>query len=135
MSQHSIMARFLGVDYGEVKTGVALSDESGSFAFPHSVITTSGLEDLADALAAIAAREGASGVVIGEPPRIEGMDSRVRETIHVLAETLARKSGLEVFLENEMFTTKIAEAHSKENADASAAALVLQSFLDRRKSI
>lgn len=126
--------KYLGIDYGTRRVGVAVSDDNGSIAFPREVIGNKSFEEILQSVHEFAVREDISVVVLGLPRRIEGMDGAVREEILRFGEALEAK-GVAVAYEDEMLTTKIAEAHSTANRDASAAALILQSYLDRRNSV
>lgn len=132
--------RYLGIDYGKNKIGLALSDEDGRMAFPYSVVHN--IREAADA----AIREGVRTVVVGLPLSATGGDSSETAAARKFAEDLEEelesihknrpgdKSGkIPIVFENELFTTKIAERHTaKDKADASAAALILQSYLDKQ---
>ncbi len=118
--------RYLGIDYGQKKIGLALSDPEGRIAFPHSTART--LEEAA----AIATREGVGAVVIGLPIPFRGRPSAQTRAVRAFAARLERALQLPMAFENEVFTTKLAERHTaKGKADASAAALILQSYLDK----
>ena len=124
--------KYLGIDYGRARIGLAVSDEGGTFAFPLGVINNvRGLEEITKAVT----DKGATSLVVGLPQAIEGMDQSLILEIQQFAEGLKAKIGLPVFFENEMLTSKIAEASSKASSDAAAAALILQSFLDRQNRV
>jgi putative Holliday junction resolvase len=120
--------RYLGIDYGRKRIGVAVSDPDGRMAFPHSTVRTP------EEAAAIAKREGVGAVVIGLPIPFRAQPSAQTRAVRAFAARLKRALQLPMAFENEVFTTKLAERHTpEENADASAAALILQSYLDRKK--
>ncbi len=111
--------RYLGVDYGSSKIGLAFSDEAGTMGFPHSIISNTPRTVVE--LSALIAKENVGAVVIGE------------------SRTLA---GVPVFYESEVFTSaearrapakeaKSRAAKSRAAVDASAAALILTSYLSR----
>jgi len=124
--------KFLGIDYGEKRIGIAVSDESGMIAFPHTTIenissTLSEIKKICDA-------EKPAQIVIGMPMRI-GEVSPMMRTIQMFGDTIMRFTKIPVAYENEIFTTKMA-MHSgakKNTVDQSAAALILQSWIDRNK--
>lgn len=119
---------YLGIDYGEKRIGLALSDVEGRMAFPHDTVG-----NIADVVAA-AKREGVGKVVVGVPISFGGNESEQAEHIRRFAAELSSAVELPVVFENEVFTSKIAERmSSREHADESAAALILQSYLDRMK--
>ncbi len=135
-----IHMKYLGIDYGTKKSGVAISDADGRVAFPHSVVPAS------DALATIAAlveKEGVGQIVVGESRDLAGAPNVVQAQIAEFGRELGELTGVSVTYEQEFFTSALAArqfapaeksrkanpAHT--NLDASAAALLLQSFLDR----
>ncbi|MBI3627492.1 MAG: Holliday junction resolvase RuvX [Candidatus Sungbacteria bacterium] len=127
--------KYLGIDYGRARVGISLSDVEGKIAFPHTVLANNSAEEIIDAVCLLVREEGVENVVLGEPQAILGMVRDVREEIENFGKNLASRCPAKVHFEDEMFTTKIAEMHSKENSDASAAALILQSFLDKRNRV
>lgn len=118
--------RYLGVDYGSKRIGLALSDAEGCIAFPHSVVGSIG------DVVAVARREGVGGLVIGLPVPFGGGSSRETAAVRAFAERLGKQVELPMVFENEVLTSAFAERSSgDEAADAAAAALILQSYLDR----
>lgn len=121
--------RYLGIDYGEKRIGLALSDEGGRLAFPHGV--ASRFEEVVEAIR----REGVGVVVIGLPFTLSGEALAEAEAVRSFAARLGKAVQLPIAFEDERFTSKIAERHTpKEKADASAAALILQSYLDTQRT-
>lgn len=119
--------RYLGIDYGEKRIGLAISDAAGRIAFPHA--TVGRIDEVLDSIASL----GAGAVVIGLPLSLDGTDSEETRAVRAFAVRLTELVPLPIAFENEMFTTKMAEAHSpREAADAAAAALILQSYLDKQ---
>lgn len=132
--------RYLGIDYGSSKIGLALSDESGAMGFPHSIIPNT--PKLADELCALIAKENVGAVVIGESRTLSGGENPIAKDARALGEALIARAGAPVFYESEVFTSAEArrapgkEAKSRApkgraNVDASAAALILTSYLSR----
>lgn len=123
--------RFLGIDYGSKRVGTALSDETGVLAFPHSVIPND--ERLIPALKKIVTEEGVTEIVMGESRDYKGKENPIMESILVCKEALERTTNLPVHLEPEFLTSAQAAyfqgKHDK--LDASAAAIILQAYLDR----
>ncbi len=128
--------RFLGIDYGTKRVGVALSDEAGQFAMPLSVIQNSkSLEHLVGEVTVLAQKNVVTTIVLGESKNYKG------EANAILEKSLEFKNALEaagftVHLEPEFMTSAHAEKLQGKNdlLDASAAALILQSFLDSSKN-
>ncbi len=127
--------RYLGIDYGTKKTGLALSDEAGTMGFPKAVVPTDAT--LAERLAALIAQEGVGAVVIGESKDFSGADNPIAEAARALGKELAAQAGVPVFYEPETLTTQEARRlptgeRMSGIVDASAAALILTSYLTRQ---
>lgn len=125
--------KLLGIDYGTKKVGIALSDEGGRLAFPYAVISNIGslLEDIRN----ICEKEAVDTIVIGESQDFGGKPNPVMKKIGPFKKKLEEKLGLPVFLEPEYLTSKQARNIQEDSAltDASAAAIILQSHLDKHK--
>lgn len=125
------MTLFLGIDYGTKRVGIAVSDASGRLAFPKKVVPQSPL--LVDVIALYADEEGAQGIVIGESRDLSGAPNAILPAIHRFGDALAKKTGLSVAYEPEYWTSQ--EARKTQGMtdmnDASAAALILQRYLDK----
>ena len=122
--------KMIGVDYGEKRVGIAVSDVEGKMAFPKTIIENS--SSLAEDIKNLATEVGATQIVIGESKDFKGNDNPVMSKINKLKEAL-ENLGLTVTFEPEFMTSKLAERQgSANNLDASAAALILQSYLDRK---
>ena len=119
--------RYLGIDYGEKRIGLAVSDHDGKIAFPRKVVSR-----LAEVIEFIQ-NEDVGQVVIGLPLAANGGKTEATTAVTTFADELGRAVELPIVFENEVFTSKIAERTSaRERADAAAAALILQSFLDKQ---
>ncbi len=134
--------RYLGIDYGSSNIGLALSDEAGTMGFPHTILANT--PRLVDELCALIAKENIGAVVIGESRTLMGGENPIAKGARALGESIVARSGTPVFYESEVFTTALArrapekEAKSRSpkshaKVDASAAALILTSFLTRQK--
>ncbi len=119
--------KYLGIDYGTKKIGLAYSDDAGVMAFPLAVIPNdSGAHDR---IKEIAKEKEVKGIVIGHSQNHDGSDNPVMEHVHLFVEEL---TDYKVVLEPEFLTTVQAKRMSEDSvADASAAAIILQSYLDR----
>jgi putative Holliday junction resolvase len=125
--------RYLGVDYGTKKVGFALSDEAGRLAFPYAVIPNAG--DLPERVKEICEKEGVGGIIIGESRDFSGVPNPVMKKILPFKKKLEETLGIPVSLEPEYLTSKQARNIQEGSAmtDASAAAIILQSYLDKPK--
>lgn len=119
--------RYLGIDYGEKRIGLALSDPEGKVAIPYSVVGFFG------GVVSAVKKENIGKIVVGLPIGFSGKDTDQTKIIRKFAEALEKKVKLPVELENEVLSTKIAsQFSSKDKIDASAAAIILQSYLDKQ---
>ncbi len=137
--------KYIGIDYGTKKIGVALSDETGSIAFPHSVVAAG--PGALSAIAALIQEQAVGEIILGESRNFAGEKNEVMEDIEQFKKDIGELAGLVVTYEREFFTSALAarqfapeEKSRKKNPsqdalDASAAALILQSYLDRRKNV
>ena len=125
--------RYLGIDYGTKRVGVAISDEAGEFALPFLVLPND--KKLLTAMTAICREKNIGTIVIGESKNFAGEDNPLQEKINQFKKELEQATGLLVELELEFFTSAEAARLQGKNAklDASAAALILKSFLDKHK--
>ena len=136
--------RFLGLDVGSRRIGVAVSDELGLTAQPVLTLErrSSRREDLRS-LARLCRRYAVAGIVVGDPLHLSGEASPRTAKTRAFAAELGELAGLPVHLWDERLTTREAhrilyeagherQAHRKV-VDQVAATLILQSFLDERR--
>lgn len=132
--------RYLGVDYGSKKIGLALSDEAGTMGFPYLILKNT--PHFVDELYAIIARENVGAIVIGESRNLNGDENAIAKSAGELGSLIAEYTGIPVFYESEIFTSaearrapagaiKTRTSKTRVNIDASAAALILTSYLSR----
>jgi putative Holliday junction resolvase len=133
--------RILGLDVGDKRIGIAISDPLG--------ITAAGLETLkrvntqtdVNAVAKIAERHGAVQIVVGLPLNMDGTAGAQAEKTRTFGRKLAQATGLPIVYEDERLSTisairtltlqNVKTGHNKELVDRQAAAIILQKFLDR----
>ncbi|HEX7002348.1 MAG TPA: Holliday junction resolvase RuvX [Trueperaceae bacterium] len=136
----------LGLDVGDARIGLARADAASQVAFGRGAIERSGVKRDVEAVARLAAEEGADVVVVGLPRSMDGTDSpqtqRVRAFAAALAERLAPE-GVRVELEDERLSTRSAyrqiagsslprgKRQEKGRLDEAAAVLILESYLAR----
>jgi putative Holliday junction resolvase len=136
------MGRLLGVDPGSKRIGLAISDPEGRLASPHGVIAAG--EDSAAAIARIAGENEVEEIVVGHPRRLDGTVGLAAEQAEALAARIETAAGIPVRLWDERLTSAQGEkamiAHGakrrarRDAADRIAATIILQSFLDARRS-
>ena len=121
--------RLLGIDYGSKRVGVAVSDESRKFALPVSVIENTPI--LMAEVEKLAAEYGTKTIVLGESKDYKGQPNDIMLDILEFKRSLEAK-GYKVCFEPEFMTSVQAERIQGNNdmSDASAAAIILQSYLD-----
>lgn len=138
--------RFLGLDVGNRRIGVAVSDELGLTAQPVLTLERrrNPREDLRS-LARLCRRFGVAGIVVGNPLHLSGETSPQAARIQVFATELGELTGLPIHLWDERLTTR--EAHQilyeagrerqshRRVVDQVAATLILQGFLDSREPL
>jgi putative Holliday junction resolvase len=131
--------RIMAIDYGDARTGVAVSDAAGLLAGYTTVIRGRQAEQVADEIAKIAAERQATELVMGFPRNMDGTEGPRAELYRAFAALVEQKSGLPVQLWDERRTTieahqilhasgKRMKAHKK-NVDAVAASLILEGYL------
>ena len=128
---YSSSMRYLGVDYGSKRIGVALSDPSGSMAFPECVIENKGLRKAAEELLRLAREKGVEAVVLGESRDYQGRPNAIHAQVQNLKVFL--EAEFAVFYESETLTSAEAARGETNQLDASAAAIILNSFLTRKR--
>jgi len=142
------VGRIAGLDVGERRIGVAVSDVTGTLARPIGVVRTAGLDrDAIDVAAAeidrlAAEDDGVAGLVVGLPRRLDGLPNDMTARVEAFAATLGRRTSLPVVLQDERLTSREAESRlairekrwqdRKARLDAAAAAIILQDYLDSR---
>jgi putative Holliday junction resolvase len=140
--------RIVGLDIGERRIGVAISDATATLARPVGVLARAGsdadaLRLVADEIARLASEEdGVASVVIGLPRRLDGTANEMTPRVQAFAEQLSAASGLPVVLQDERLSSREAESRlairekdwraRKKKLDAAAAAIILQDYLDSR---
>lgn len=124
--------RYLGIDFGTKRVGIALSDEDGKMAFPKEVIENS--PRLLGRILDMCIEENVGAIVIGESKDLDGTRNPLMKKIEVFVDSLRTNTKIPVFFEPEFFTSHQAQKIQGKNAmiDASAAAIILQSFIDKR---
>jgi len=134
--------RFLGLDVGDVRIGVALSDETATLASGLPTLTRVGPRKDVKAVARIVREREVGEVVVGMPWRLDGTAGPQAEKVQAFVEALRRTVGVPVTLWDERLTSVaadelLAEAgvrrrHRNEKIDRAAAVLILQGYLDSR---
>ena len=127
--------RYLGIDYGQKRIGLALSDEGGTFAFPHGIIKGENTEEAIHEISKLVKKETITAIIVGLPLSSEGTKTTQTEAIEKFADELSNTVQLSIEFQNELLTSRMSERQGigKENRDAASAALILQDYLDRKQ--
>ena len=129
----------MSVDLGNARTGLAVSDNSESFAFPKEVITEYNTERLVEKVCEKAKEFSAERIVVGYPKNMDGSLGERAQECAAIAEQIKTKSGIEVVLWDERCTTVTAHNYlsmnnvrgkkRKQTVDAVAAVIILEDYL------
>jgi len=132
--------RVLGLDYGERRIGVALSDLLGLTAQPLTVLTR---KNLLEEIASLVKQHEVTTLVIGLPKHMHGEEGEKAEEARAFGARVAEKTGLPVEFIDERLTTvavqrmlsetEMSGAKKRAVVDKLAAALILQMWMDRKK--
>ena len=122
--------KVLALDFGSARTGVAVSDPTGTIARPLCVVARAGGEAGLDEVERIVADEGAEQVVVGHPLTLRGERGQQAHAAERFAAALRARLAVPVVLFDERFTTDLAQQTPSEvPEDARAAAHLLSSYL------
>ena len=136
-----VMPRYLGIDYGTKRIGLAISDPDGRMASPLSVVRARG-DPQGDARAVMTAVEGyeAGEIVVGLPTNMDDTEGPQAKLTRSFGRAIGQVSGLPVHYWDERLSTFAADAlirpaeltrtQRRRRRDAVAAQLILQGFLD-----
>lgn len=132
----------MGIDHGERRIGVALSDEDSRIAQPHDTLARRDPDALIAAVVELAKAHDVGEIVVGLPLGLDGREGASARRARRFAERLEKASGLPIVLWDERMTTVAAERALGEAGvrardrraivDRVAATLMLQSYLDAR---
>lgn len=135
--------RIMAIDYGDARTGVAISDPTGLLAGHTAVIRSRKPEFVAEELARIAAEHGVEELVMGFPRNMDGTEGPRAERYRAFADRVEEAVGRRPVLWDERRTTveahNILSAHNyhgakrKNTVDAVAASLILEGYLAFKK--
>ncbi len=145
--------KYLGIDYGSKRVGVALSDSGGTMAFPKKVIANKGIAALVGEIRELCSAEKVDEIVIGDSRDYHDRPNEIMKEIESFSVVLQEEIKVPVHFQLEFMTSAQASQPSaggkprgnprekmeglKGDAaliDASAAAIILQSFLDKKKA-
>jgi putative Holliday junction resolvase len=134
--------RYLAIDYGAKRTGLAVCDATESMAFPYGVLH--GRKDLAKQIARVVASENIEAIILGLPLNMDGSEGPQAKTVRSFAGELKSQIQVPIHFQDERLSSFGAEqkleeiglskGKKRERLDALAAAEILQDFLEYKQS-
>jgi putative Holliday junction resolvase len=138
--------RYLGIDYGAKRVGLSLSDDEGKMAFPYKIMKND--LELVDNIHNICGGEEVSAIVLGESDDLSGKPNKIMGCIEEFKRNLEGELDLPIYFEKEFMTSVFARGNDGKMVNAakkvkkekqvkiddSAAALILQRYLDRKNN-
>ncbi len=135
------MKRLLGLDIGEKRIGVAISDELGMIASPLVTINATG--DVVGEMQSLIAKYDIPRIIVGLPVGLSGREGPQAKKVRGIADALASDLGVEIVYSDERLSSTVAEAalisqgtrrdKRKQQIDSMAAAVILQGYLDNQR--
>lgn len=134
----------LSVDYGDVRTGIAVCDKKEFLASPVCVITERNAERLADKIKELVDKYKAEEIAVGLPRNMDGSEGFRAEACRAFGKLLEEKTSLKVVFRDERLTTVSAYTYMnmsdtrgkkrKETVDAVSAVIILEDYIRYRKN-
>ncbi|MEE2777758.1 MAG: Holliday junction resolvase RuvX [Acidobacteriota bacterium] len=138
------MTRYLGIDFGERRVGIAISDDEGRLSVPFDTLERASDRQIVGVIRQLADEEGIGGLVVGEPRTLDGEAGDAAKRVRSFAAKLEEGTGIQVRFIDEALTTVEAESRLREagvprrrmakKRDALAAQILLQEWLDQEAS-
>lgn len=135
--------KIMSVDYGDVRTGIAMSDIRGILASPYTVIKESYQPKLVEKIVEIIKENKIEKIIIGLPRNMDGSYGYRCDECKSLGQAITDVIDIEIAYEDERLTTVMAHnvlssnnvrgQKRKDNVDAVSAVMILQSYLDKNK--
>jgi len=136
--------RIMAVDYGDVRTGLAVCDVTETLASPHGVIHERNADKLIEKISVLALEQGIEEIVVGNPINMNNTRGERSEKCVLFAEKLKESVNVPVSLWDERSTTQMAHTllneadkkgkKRKEIIDAAAAAVILENYIAYRRN-
>ena len=137
------MGRSLGIDFGEKRVGLAISDKSNLIASPFKTINYINKNDLVSQIEKIVIENNIKNFVLGLPINMKGEDTAQTKTVRKFKESLS-SLDLPIIYEDERLSSisaknslilqNIKTGHNKPEIDKTAAAIILQQYLDKNSN-
>tara|TARA_Y100001970_G_C14114957_1_gene793033 strand:+ start:925 stop:1344 length:420 start_codon:yes stop_codon:yes gene_type:complete len=137
------MGRILGVDYGDVRVGLALTDRNKMIASPYKTLINSNVDNLLSEIYNVVKEKSVESIVLGKPIGLNGRETKQTKKVILFSKKLSIIT-IPIYFEDERFSSisakkslikeKIKTGNNKGLVDQRSAAIILQSFLDRNKN-
>jgi len=134
--------RYLGIDHGQKRTGLAVSDASETLVSPHSVIATASPQELLRQILLVLDTEEIDAIVVGLPMNMDGIEGPRAKEVRQFVSMLQQKTGKPIELYDERLSSfeadhlavdlELTRKRKKKRLDAIAAAAILRSFFDQK---
>jgi putative Holliday junction resolvase len=124
----------MGIDFGSKKIGIALTDESGVMAFPHSVIPND--SQFLKTIESLVKERQVKEIIIGHSLDLDGKPNAIHKAVEEFITDVTLSLGIPIHLEPEQYTTQEAARITGKNSqtDAAAASIILESYLNKLKN-
>lgn len=136
--------KYLGVDYGDVRTGLAECDLSGMLASGIATVKEGGMRNTAVRVAKEAESRNCKKIIVGLPKNMDGSEGERAEVIKAFAEILSTLTAIPIDFCDERMSTMVAYRYlgetgtfgkrRKDSVDTLSAQIILQSYLDRERA-
>ncbi len=133
--------KYLAIDYGLKRVGIAVSDVDGNFVFPRCTLKRETKAAFFSRLLELLDKEKADAIVVGLPLYTDGTECLTTVQVRHFVESLKRRTSLPIYWMNEVLSSAAAEhelydfgmgfREVKKVVDQQAAVLILESFLDQ----
>ena len=128
--------KYLGIDYGDSKVGLAIGDSESNLALPYKIIKNSGWTTLFQDLADVIKAENVEMIVVGLPLNTRSESSTQTEATRKFALELQKVLGMDLDLFDERFSSQQAQKMGAGQRDDDVAAMImLQSYLDANPDV
>ena len=136
------MGRFLAIDFGEKRVGLALSDPTKIIAKPFKSISYNNHDDLLNKISLIIEKENVEKIILGLPKGLKGQQTAQTKKVLEFYNLIKEKNDIQIVTEDERLSSvsakkslvlqNIKTGHNKALIDETAAAIFLQLYLDRK---
>lgn len=136
--------KYLAVDYGDVRTGLAECDVSGSLACGIGTVKPGGMRNTAVLVAKESEERGCKRIIVGLPKNMDGSEGERAKTVRAFADILATLTEIPIDFQDERMSTMVAYRflgetgtygkRRKDAVDTLSAEIILQSYLDKERA-